>query len=64
MKPLPLKRIHELSTLSRTGPVTLACNGKRKVACVLDENGVVESLDLSTEREEFEFKESMQDGEI
>jgi hypothetical protein len=53
VKPLPLERVHELSALSRKGPVTLACNGKKKVACILDENGVIESLDLSTEPEEF-----------
>jgi hypothetical protein len=57
LKPLPLKRIHELSSLSRTGSVTLVCNGKRKVACVLDEKGVIESLDLSTEPEVFDFEE-------
>jgi len=56
-----LRRVQELSTLSKTGNVTLSCNGKRKVACILDECGVIESLDLSTEAEEFDFEPDSDD---
>jgi len=63
VKPLPLKRVHELSSLSRSGLATLVCNGKRKVACIMDENGVIESLDLSTEIEQFEFEPSEDEEE-
>jgi hypothetical protein len=47
--------------LSKTGSVSLSCNGRRKVVCVLDDNAVVESIDLSTEQQEFDFEASSTD---
>jgi hypothetical protein len=41
--------MHELSSLSRTGKVSLVLNGKRRVGCVMDDRARVEVLDLDTE---------------